>query len=92
MVILILVISVVLLGAVQSSQFGLMYGIEPLKKFCPECVKQGLKSTISIGMCMSTAMWCGNGHYDENGNFHPPNECNYTSCEYKCSNGHSWAE
>lgn len=90
--VLILVISGLFLGAVQSSQYGLTYGIEPTKKFCPVCLATGQKSTISIGACMTTAMWCGNGYYDEDGNFHAPKECNKSTCDYTCSNGHSWAE
>ena len=57
---------------------------------CPHCRALGLKSIVHIGSCMSTALFCGNGHYDEDGNYHPPENCNSTSCSYICSNGHKF--
>jgi len=67
-------------------------GIEPGKKFCPVCQKDGLKSRVYIGGCTITALWCGNGHYDEDGDYQPPEPCNKSACDYSCSNGHSWSE
>jgi hypothetical protein len=62
------------------------------KKFCPECQKLGLKSKVFIGGCTSTLLNCGSGYYDEDGDYHPPDPCNTTTCEYTCSNGHTWME
>jgi hypothetical protein len=59
---------------------------------CPICKAEGKLSTVSVGMCMTTAMFCGNGYYDEQGNFHAPEQCNSTTCEYTCSNGHHFSE
>jgi hypothetical protein len=57
---------------------------------CPHCRALGLKSIVHIGACFSTLLFCGNGHYDEDGNYHSPDDCNSTSCEYTCSNGHKF--
>ena len=69
--------------------------VYPLK-FCPICQKEGRKSKIYVLSCGGsvTALNCGNGHYDEDGHYHPPEDCNtYTMwCEYLCSNDHSWSE
>ncbi len=62
------------------------------KKFCLECQKAGLKSKVYLDMCSATLVHCGNGYWDEEGNFHPPEPCNTTTCSYHCSNGHSWEE
>ena len=60
---------------------------------CPECRELGLKSTVTGGgWGTTTLMYCGGGHWDEGGNFHPPEPCNTTTRYYECSNGHSWAE
>lgn len=59
---------------------------------CPVCVEQGIKSIVHIGMSYCTAAFCGNGHYDEEGRFVAPQECNKCTVEYKCSNGHSFAK
>ena len=61
-------------------------------KFCPICQKEGLKSKVYIGWCTITALNCGNGHYDEDGHYHPPEPCNTMTCEYTCSNDHPWSE
>ena len=56
---------------------------------CPECVKAGLKSTVSdpdggFSTCMGD-----HRYYDEDGNYHH-HDPNYTSRIYRCSNGHEW--
>lgn len=57
---------------------------------CPICKLEGKKSIVEPGMCSMTLMFCGNGYYDEDGNFHAPNDCNKTTCSYSCSNGHKF--
>jgi hypothetical protein len=55
---------------------------------CKECVKQGLKSRVYVGISTQTAMM-GSSYYDESGNFHYHNP-NTTTTNYKCSNGHEF--
>ena len=62
-----------------------------VKKFCPQCVEAGQKSTITVGLSSVPAIWTGNGTYDEDGNFHPPERVKCTT-EYRCSKGHKWKE
>lgn len=58
---------------------------------CPECQKLGLKSTVtSDGYGVCTAMYCGGGLYDEEGEYQAPWKCNTCSFAYTCSNGHSF--
>ena len=64
----------------------------PDLKFCLVCQEQGLTSSISIEIGICTSMFCGNGSYDEEGYYTPPKDCNTCSTNYKCSQGHSWAE
>ena len=66
------------------------YMIRTITKKCPECVKLGQKSSISIGLQATTLMGWSEG-YDEDGNYyrHDPN---ITSIEYQCSKGHRWTE
>ena len=56
---------------------------------CPECVELGLRSTVTVGVGMTTLM---NTHqfYDEDGkyHFHDPN---HSSTSYTCSQGHEWS-
>lgn len=66
--------------------------IKTEKKFCPICQKEGKKSTVRQTGAYSTLAYCGNGFYDEDGNFHPPRDCNQTTFSYSCSNGHTWSE
>jgi hypothetical protein len=60
--------------------------------FCPICQKEGLKSKVypSTGMTC-TLLHCGSGHYDEDGHFHSPGNCNHCTRTYECSNGHTWS-
>lgn len=55
---------------------------------CPECGKQGLKSTIQVGNSSATLMRAY-PFYDEDGNRHM-HDPNTVSTEYACSNGHDW--
>ena len=57
---------------------------------CPVCIEEGKKSTVIPGVWNTTLMYCGSGHYDENGQFHPPDDCNTSSATFTCSNGHSF--
>jgi hypothetical protein len=62
-------------------------------RFCPECKKAGLKSTVNRGEGMTCTLGhCGSGHWDENGKYHPPEPCNACTVYYECSRGHSWTE
>ncbi len=57
---------------------------------CPECKKEGLKSTVYPGVGMTTAMYFS-PFYDEEGNYHD-HDANTTTTDYSCSNGHKWIE
>jgi len=54
---------------------------------CPKCKEQERKSTISMGLMRSTAMYCPS-FYDEEGKFHA-HDLNSRSTSYVCSNGHN---
>jgi hypothetical protein len=57
---------------------------------CSICKKKGLKSTVTMdGMMSSTAVFCGNGHYDEDGVFVYPKPCNTVTQYGRCSRGHT---
>jgi len=58
---------------------------------CPQCLKEGKKSTISIGPRMTTLVCC-HPYYDEDGNLIYPDDPNTTRTSYICSNGHKWTE
>lgn len=55
---------------------------------CHECVAQGLKSTVTIGVMTTTGMFSPSW-YDEDGRFHR-HDPNPLCTSYHCSNGHSW--
>ena len=55
---------------------------------CPYCKKEGKKSCVYQMGCSSTLM-ATYSYYDENGNYHFEDN-NITTCDYKCSNGHSF--
>lgn len=57
---------------------------------CPECVKAGQTSRVTVGMSTSTLM-SGSSFYDENGDYHS-HDPNTTETDYACSNGHQWQE
>jgi hypothetical protein len=61
-----------------------------LKKFCPECQKEGQRSKVYIGATSVTLM-AVHRYYDEDGDLHvdDPNKMTTT---YSCSNGHQWRE
>ena len=56
---------------------------------CGACKRWGVTSTVTMeatGAC--TAMFCGSGHYDENGKFQPAKPCNTCTFGGRCSRGH----
>ncbi len=55
---------------------------------CPECIKNGEKSCVYIGMRTSTTM-STSCYYDEDGKL-AINDPNITTTSYSCSNGHNW--
>lgn len=57
---------------------------------CPQCVKQGKKSKVYIGMSSRTAAYCP-PFYDEDGVYHL-HDSNITHTDYRCSNRHGWTE
>ncbi len=57
---------------------------------CPECQKLGLKSIVTPGVGISTAVYCV-PFYDEDGNYHH-HDGNVTIAGHSCSNGHKWTE
>jgi hypothetical protein len=54
---------------------------------CPECKKEGLKSTIMLGGGSSTLMGY-NPYFDEEGVYHKHNP-NSFCCSWMCSNKHT---
>ena len=60
---------------------------------CSKCLEEGKKSTVTCdGFASCTLAYCGGGHYDEEGNYHSPSDCNTCSRGCRCSNGHEWSE
>ncbi len=57
---------------------------------CPECAKEGKKSTVYEGISMSTAMFC-QAYYDEEGRRHD-HDSNRRTTEMHCSNGHHFVQ
>lgn len=58
---------------------------------CPECVKEGKRSTVSgAGWGYTTAMYCP-PYYDEDGRLHT-HDRNFSTTKMGCSNGHEWRE
>ncbi len=57
---------------------------------CPECIKEGLKSSVCPGGS-STTLLCCPPFYDEDGKYHD-HDRNWTTYDFTCSNGHIWAE
>ncbi len=56
---------------------------------CPECQKEGLKSSVYEGAGMTTCMgWVP--YYDEDGNYHSHNP-NKHMMDFSCSKGHEWS-
>lgn len=55
---------------------------------CPECVKEGQKSTVRVRPMASTLMY-SNDYYDEDGRWHS-HDPNWFSRSYRCSRGHEW--
>ncbi len=57
---------------------------------CPVCIEKDLKSRVSIGMSLSTLMYCA-PYYDEDGKYHSHDSNTHTT-NYSCSHGHTWSE
>ncbi len=57
---------------------------------CPECSKEGQKSTVYPGGSLRTCMNF-NPFYDQDGKYHL-HDANTTTTNYRCSNGHAWIE
>ena len=55
--------------------------------FCPECQRQGLKSTVSVLGSSRTLAYAA-PYYNEDGNYVQPPDPNTTTTEYECSRGH----
>lgn len=72
----------------ELNPFGLVASHPGFDGLCPQCKKEGLKSTVTVGGCMSTLM-ATHAWYDENGKYHFDNP-NTTTCTAWCSNGHSF--
>ena len=62
------------------------------RKFCPFCKTLNQTSEVYRDSCSLTSMWCGDGYWDENGAYHPPENCNKMTCHYYCNKGHEWSE
>ena len=62
----------------------------PFRVLCSTCQKVGHKSNVYPGGCWRTAMGIST-YYDTAGRlvFNDPNT---TTCDYRCSRGHSWKE
>lgn len=57
---------------------------------CPECQKEGKKSTVCVRFGETTLMYCS-PFYDEEGNYHY-HDINDTTTFYECSRKHAWSE
>ena len=57
---------------------------------CPQCQKEGEKSTVAVG-CSHTTLMCTHSFYDEDGKLHH-HDPNTTNTNYSCSRGHEWTE
>lgn len=55
---------------------------------CAFCASEGKKSRLHIGGGTRTLMGGGNPFYDEDGRMHV-HEPNYSTYEFRCSNGHT---
>ena len=60
---------------------------------CSTCLLLNLRSKVSMNQvgAKTTAMFCGNTTYDENGNIQLPKPCNSVTIQGKCTNGHNIA-
>jgi hypothetical protein len=56
---------------------------------CPQCVKEGKRSVVTVGGRFTTAMW-STPFYDEDGKRHN-HDRNVITTKYRCSNGHQWS-
>lgn len=65
----------------------------PAQKFCPICLRLGLRSRIYVpSMVSRTAMLGSTAYYDEDGIFVPAVDPNITTSQWSCSRGHKWTE
>ena len=61
------------------------------KIICPECARQGTKSTVHEVRCYTNLVYCTPYYFNEDG-IRIQNKCPKTSwCEYRCSNNHTWS-
>lgn len=60
-------------------------------KFCPECQRQGLKSSVHTDSGGVTTDMCVDAFYDKEGHYHY-HDPNLTTRRSSCSNGHEWFE
>lgn len=73
----------------NSAEISMEYP-DNTSKICPECAKNGLKSTIFEDCCATTMLYAP-PFYDEQGHYHHHNP-NAHHQKYVCSNGHIWIE
>lgn len=95
--------TIVIDGTDESSTFtGTLYGerSEITKEehslfleenICPICKREDKRSRVYCEGGFVTAMSCGNGYYDEEGEYYPPPRCNTFTYGCHCSNKHWWA-
>ena len=57
---------------------------------CPQCNEADIRSTVT-GHDESTTLLMDYQYYDEDGRYHS-HDPNWTSSDYRCSNGHQWTE
>ena len=62
------------------------------QKQCPHCLKAGQRSTIEIFIRTADGMVKSTAHYDQDGALHAPAPPKKPDIEFRCSQGHEWAE
>lgn len=61
------------------------------KPICEKCVQKGKKYSVTEPLGgFTTLMGISPGYWNEEGEYIPPYNPNYTTYTYNCSNGHSW--
>ena len=59
---------------------------------CTKCQQLGSRHRVFGAGTTTTLMNVSPGYWDENNNWVQPEDPNITTCQYMCSNGHSWEE